>query len=120
MSRTRSRLKVTQRETEMRALLAECEESGQSKAVFARKRRLKPETFAWWSSEIRRRDAARREAAPTPSEGPPSFVEVVVEQSEPALLFFEIELGAGCQVRVPAGFSSEDLTRLLDVVGRRC
>ncbi len=122
MSRTRSRLKGTPREQEMRALLATCEESDQSKAAFALRRKLQPETFAWWASEIRRRDAARREKAlgGAAAETTPSFVDVVVRRSELKALFFEIELGDGRRVSVPAGLSANDLARLLAVVNGGC
>jgi hypothetical protein len=120
MSRAGSRPRVTKREQGMRRFLAKCDGSGLSKAAFARKRKLNPGTFAWWSSEIRRRDAARRGRVPAPVASEPSFVDVVVRRDAPAPVFFEVELSADCLVRVPAGFAAEDLSRLLIVVEGRC
>jgi hypothetical protein len=119
MSRTASGARVTQREREMRGLLAECERSGLSKSVFARKRKLNPGTFAWWSSEIRRREA-RRSRKREPEAATPSFVDVVVRSDEPTPLVFEVEINGGRVVRIPAGFATEDLSRLLMVVEGRC
>ena len=120
MPRTTSGSRVTQREREMREFLAECERSGQSKAAFARKRKLNPATFAWWSAEIRRRDAERARKGASPVADGPAFVDVVVRENAPSAACFEVELGGGRLVRVPAGFAADDLSRLLSVVVERC
>lgn len=121
MSRTASGTGVTQREREMRQLLAECEDGGLSRAAFARRRKLNPGTFGWWSSEIRRRDARRARRGQASEVDAPSFVDVVVRRDEPAPVFFEIELSEGRRVRVPSGFAAEDLSsRLLTVVEGQC
>ena len=52
---------ATNREQEMRALLAEQESSGQSVRDFAEQRGLKKASLYWWRSELRRRN---RDASP--------------------------------------------------------
>ena len=120
MSRTTSGTEATDREREMRRLLAECEASGLSKAVFARRRKLNAGTFGWWSSEIRRRDARRARSRRAPRSEPPSVVDVVVREDAATPALFEVELGGGRRVRVPAGFAAEDLSRLLTVMEGQC
>jgi hypothetical protein len=50
------------------------------------------------------------------SSPPPVIAGLVEVQTEPRDGRFELELGAGRRLRVPAGFDATELRRLLDVL----
>ena len=122
------RSKVTPREREVRALLAEMSASGSSLAKFCRERGIPRGTLSCWRTVIRRRDAARRTlAAAAPAAVPlavaprsPAFVRVQVRPRPPATPAatrpLEVVLPGGTAVRVPVGFDPTTLTDLLRVL----
>lgn len=90
-------------------LVREWRESGLTGKAFAVRRGISENSLFWWSSKL------KREAA---SEGtrPVTFIEV----ASPTPVFvdarFEVHLGNGRWVVVPAAFDAEALARLLPVV----
>jgi hypothetical protein len=105
----------TPREREMRAFVREHDKGRLTWAQIADREGITISTLNWWRSEIRRRDRDR----PTNSGG--DFVEVELStaaQCSPAVL--EIVLLDGRSVRVPPGFDSADLRRLLTAIDAPC
>jgi hypothetical protein len=100
----------------MARVLREWTQSGQSQAVFARRRGMPAGTLAWWSHQLRRQGVAARRRRGVP------FVEVVgpAAPAAPAPSAFEIILGGDVTVRVPAVFDAAGLRQLLGVLGRSC
>jgi transposase-like protein len=97
-------------EEDAREVIGELQRSGQSVSVFAAERGLDPQRVYLW----RRRFGSVVERAP--------FREVVVRRahSQPmdgsASPWFEIALGSGHLIRVPASFDADALRRLLEVL----
>lgn len=107
MARTR---RASDREQEMRALLALRASEGLTMQELAEASEVPAGTLAWWSAEIRRRDAA--------AAADPDFVELVVgpdaeRTSERAVGSFEIALPGGVRVLVPAQYGLARLVREL-------
>jgi transcriptional regulator with XRE-family HTH domain len=108
---------ATRREQEMRELLELRDGAGLTVRELSEASGVPAGTLAWWSGELRRRDAMRIRAAA------PDFVEVVLEagvQDEPedrddlhAAPCFEVDLGGGCRVRVPQSYGLVRLVREL-------
>jgi hypothetical protein len=91
-------------------------DSGLSAEQFASELGINAGTLKFWGYKLGKegRAAARPErsqgsAAPTP------FVEV---RREPTASFFEVELGNGRRLRVPAAFEASVLERLLPILER--
>jgi hypothetical protein len=113
------------RERHWRRLIAQQRRSGLSQAAFCRRRRILPGTFAWWTSELRRRDERRRRGGirlGADNVKPFIPVRVVARQSAAAgmsstAVGFEIELRTGRRIRVAAEFNRDalrDLVLILD------
>ena len=101
---------TSSREAEIRQLLAEQERSGQTVGAFARAKRMSAQTLYWWRSELRRRARRGKQRVA-------DLVAVTVTGGDVAEL--DVELGDDIRIRVPRGFSSGDLARLLGVL-RAC
>ena len=97
---------LTGRAREMAALVAKFERGGESAEEFARRQGMRPSTFAWWRSELKRR--RRRQER--------ERIELVEIGGKPA--DFELSLANGVRQRVPVGFDAAALARLLDVLCR--
>ena len=113
--------KRTPAEFRYRRLIEEQSCSGMNASSFARSVGIRPNTFAWWRSEIRRRDALREEPpSPQPTTAPP-FLPVRVHRTAPTSQAgcrfpFELQLPGGTCLRVAPTFDAEDLHRPLAVV----
>ncbi len=102
----------TQREQEMRALLAEQEASGLSIREFTKLKGLRRQSFYWWRRRIREKDKE-----PTTAD----LVEVKIENPS-ALASVRIELlvkGDEVRLSVPSGFAVVDLQRVINAL-RQC
>ena len=100
----------TDREQEMRALLALREAEGLTMRELAAASEVPSGTLSWWAAEIRRRDRA--------AAADPDFVEILVASAdehtdEDAALCFEIALTGGVRVVVPARYGLARLVREL-------
>lgn len=95
------------------ALIAELEVSGLSRAEFCRRRRLKYQTMSKWISRQSRTgsNAERRRASGVSSR----FVEVPIQLGA-TIQSYEIVLGAGRSIRVPAAFDADTVARLIQAV----
>jgi hypothetical protein len=106
-------------------------DSGLSCAEFAAELGINPRTLTYWkwmlNKEARgekrvwrtRKTRAPRVRGAAASEHPwpdPSVAGLVEVQAAPRDGRFELELGAGRRLRVPASFDATDLRRLLDVL----
>jgi transposase-like protein len=84
-------------------------ESGEGLTAFARRHGIKPRRLREWATRLE----AAREAI--------SFHPVRVVQASPQERAqrdpIEIVLGEECSVRVPPGFATQDLERVLEVLG---
>lgn len=101
-------------EQDARAVLTALERSGQPVRAFAEEHGLDPQRLYMW----RRRFAAVAEGDAT------TFRELTVRPSSSLLRIgseapdFEVALGTGVVIRVPASFDAPALARLLDVLGQ--
>lgn len=132
----------TDREREMRDMILEYERGHEGLSAFCQRHGIKPGTFGWWKSEVRRRRTGRREIGARPSrvqdrercamgttgevEGV-QFVEVIpAPQAAPAApdrhsathrhSQIRILVSRGRQIEVAPGFDEETLARTLRVV----
>ena len=93
-------------------LVREWRESGVTARQFAKRRQIRPKTLLWWSSKLRREEAA-------PIVRPLEFIEVAATRDGSAERF-EVHLPNGRWIVVPPGFDMVALAKLLPVVeGRR-
>jgi hypothetical protein len=69
-----------------------------------------------WPTRKTRTPRVLRPAASEPPRSPPVVTGLVEVQAAPRDGRFELELGAGRRLRVPASFDAADLRRLLDVL----
>jgi hypothetical protein len=90
-----------------RRVVAAWERSGLSQAAFCRRRKLNYAAFGYW----RRRLGADRTGGEPAA---PRFVEVTLPRGDVGT--YELTLRCGRTVRVPVGFSADDLTRLITAV----
>jgi len=89
-----------------RRVVTAWERSGLSQAAFCRRRGVSYAAFGYW----RRRLGVNAGGA----EQAPRFVEI--EMPRGGIGAYELTLRCGRTVRVPAGFSADDLTRLITAV----
>ncbi len=124
-----SKPRETERSKYWRDVMKEWEASRMTQVSFCRERGISPAAFSWWRSEIKKRDR-KEKAVVQPSEacqnstphGLP-FVQISVpENIAPSASHDRIEiiLASGHQIRVPQGFSSETLQRVLEVLESAC
>jgi hypothetical protein len=109
-------------------------DSGLSSAEFAAELGINPRTLTYWkwmlnkeargekrvwqARKTRAPRVLRRGASERP-QSPPVVAGIVEVQAAPRDGRFELELGAGRRLRVPATFDAADLRRLLDVLEAR-
>ena len=96
-------------EAKWRRLVEEQKESGESVQRFAAERGLSAATLYWWRSRLRRAEQAH--LVP---------VEVIDTASPVGQAGFELELRDAVRLRIPPGFDSTDLRRLLHVLAQPC
>lgn len=108
---------LTARGRAMQRVLVRWERSGIPLAEFARRSGLSPATLGWWRHTLRA--GARTAAAGRFVELPVRRVMAEVPRPEVSAPF-EVVLGNGTVVRVPAAFDTAALARLLTLVGERC
>ena len=112
----------TERSLYWRRQIRSWERSGLTQRAFCEKRGLSLSSFVWWKSELKNRASLLDEDG-QPSNGSGLFVPVHVE---PAGLqtgtagAIEVSLPSGPVLRIPAGFDTSYLIRLLDVLEPRC
>jgi hypothetical protein len=111
-------MRQTRRDWERR--VAAWRRSGQSSKEFAAGAGVNASTLLWWSTKLRSERAVAKAAGHTrrPDEGsqrlePVSLVELRAGVSDDR---FELELGGGRRLRIPAGFDAAALERLLRVL----
>ena len=109
----------TEREREMRDLLAMAGRSGLTLREVAEAAGVSPSTLRWWRREIAQRERARSAASADAAQ--PAFVEVVVASGECAAgppaerdVVLEVELRGGRRLRVPARYGVARLVRELE------
>ncbi|MGE3376628.1 MAG: hypothetical protein AB7O37_24125 [Vicinamibacteria bacterium] len=98
-----------------RQLLAEHQSSGLSVRAFAEERGIPAGTFASWGHRLRRKEAEAQ------SGSEPSFVPVRVVEAVPQLVErtrggYEVELGVGRVIRLPADFDEARAAALIQAV----
>jgi len=103
------RLRGAEREAHARRAIGRWQASGQSLAAFCRSEGIAPVTLHRWRREFGRAAGAT---------SPVRFVSVDVAMARDAASF-EVDLGGGRRLRVPAGFAERDLERLLAVLGSK-
>ena len=99
---------LTERGREMLALIREFERVGGDVADFAGRAGVKPQTFQWWRSKLRRYLDRRGHG----------FVEVVVETPRPES-HLRVVVDDVLSVEVSDGFDAGELRRLVEVL-REC
>jgi len=113
------------REAEAGPVVRAWESSGQSLPAFAATHGLNASRVARWAKRLGKRRGGRRRPGRTgiaPLKLRFHPVELVGSAAEPERMSIEVVLLDGRRVRVPSGFASEDLERVLRVVEerRRC
>lgn len=101
---------LTPRGRQMLGLIAEWERSGETMREFAVGDGMTAHTFAWWRAELKR----CKGAAPAGAEKTIRLVEI--ERPGAGDKSFEVRLGNGIVVRVPAGFDGGALSSLMTVL----
>ena len=96
---------LTERGHQMLALAREYEEAGGDVRDFARRAGVKPQTFTWWRSRLRRHLA--RDVS--------DFVELVVRDEVPRHPM-RVVVGDGVVVEVQAGFDGDEVRRLVEAL----
>jgi len=120
--------KLTAKERHFRSLMAERAKSGLSMARFARSRGIPEGTFAWWSSEIRRREEMRRgKTSESGESGDVTFVpvQIVPDEVRPVAATrsaprFEVILAGGAKVRIAGAPDEESVACVLRAVVASC
>lgn len=119
--------RLTLKERQYRALLAEQAESGLALREFAAHRGIAAGTLSWWKSEIRRREAIRHgRAAPKRRRRRGRAAKLLPVRLNDALStpsstsVFEVSLPGGAAVRVPADFDADAFARLVAVLNQPC
>ena len=109
------------------ALIAELEVSGLNRAEFCRQRKLKYQTMSKWISRQSRTPVTSRRVTadksrtggqagrPRASGVSARFVEVPIQLGA-TTQSYEIVLGAGRSIRVPAAFDADTVARLVQAV----
>jgi transposase len=110
------RVRDPAKERRWRTLLSEQRRSGLTIAAFCLDRQLAVSAFHYWKRELRTRDAERRSMRPAAR-----FLPVVVADAPTAspthsASLLELALPGGEVLRVPAGFDSTTLARVLTVL----
>ena len=95
------------------ALIAELEVSGLNRAEFCRQRKLKYQTMSKWISRQSR--SGGQVGVRRASSVSARFVEVPIQLGA-ATQSYEIVLGTGRSIRVPAVFDAATVTRLIQAV----
>ncbi len=104
------RLRGEERETAIREVVSRWRSSGSSKVAFCKAEGIATVTLTRW---LRRLEVVRG------VDRAPVLVEVG-RREDPVRDAYEVILSGGAQVRVPAGFRAEDLSRLLGVLTAAC
>ena len=112
---------LTKRGRAMRQLLAEQQRSGLTLAEFARQRDIRAGTLSWWRHRLG--GGKRRAKSGEKSSEQGGFLEIkptsgLIGTEVRRAAWFEVVLGNGTVVRIPARFAEEELRRLLAVL--RC
>ena len=88
--------------------------SGKSIAEFCRRRRIPTHQFHWWKRRLTLRDD-RDEGGQ--AETDPGFVPVRLPVFSSSAGLIEVVHPSGCVVRIPPGFDTDSLRRVLDTLG---
>jgi hypothetical protein len=107
------------RARQMRRVLEGWQRSGLTLREFGEKRRIPPSTLTWWRRVFR--DAGDEKVNGTAVENPVVFTEVPLPANVPrTAAVLEIVLHSGHIVRVPAGFDTDTLRRVLQALRTTC
>jgi len=123
-----------EREEYWRGTFSEQRTSGLSHSEFCRQKSISMNAYFWWKRELPKREAGRREvrAARRHREGrkisiTPSLIPVRIRRAEEGISAvstsqaFEVVFRSGRVLRVPPGFQSDDLRRLVSLLeGETC
>lgn len=94
-------------EAQWRARLEAWDASGLSLRAYAQREGFNAHTFWMWKKRLR---------GTTPATT--SFASVVLDHSQPARSAFELVVGNGLSLRIPADFDEAALARLVALLGR--
>jgi len=103
-------------ERRWRALVAEQRRSGLTIAAFCLDRQLASSAFHYWKRELRTRDAERRSTRPAARFLPVVVADAATASPAHSASLLELALPSGEVLRVPAGFDSATLARVLAVL----
>ena len=103
---------------ERRRILGELERSGLTVREFARRCGIPAGTLGYWRYIERRR--GRRPVGPRRRAAKVELIELTPVRAQERAEAFELALGRGRVLRIPAGFEAEALGRLLAVLERPC
>ena len=106
------RKRSTERAKEMREVLSELEDSGESVKTFCERKHISTWAIYHWRRRLREGSAGR----PVRDQQPALLPIRVIDGKESELAPYEIGLRSGRTIKVKPGFSSSELERLLQVL----
>jgi len=106
-------MKTRQDPERMKVLLARRERHGWSWAELSRRSGLPVWKLRWWQKRLARADPSR---TPTPTFVPVRLVTSAPELDPP----LEVITPSGFRIRIPPGFATDDLCRLVKVLETPC
>ena len=102
------------KEAYWRGQFVEQSSSGKSVVEFCRRRRIPLHQFYWWKRRLASTDGQEGSGQ---AEDEPGFVPVRLPAFSFSAGLIEVVHPGGCVVRVPPGFDSDSLRRVLDTLG---
>lgn len=111
--RSVSKVRDSKKEAYWRRQFVEHRSSGKSVAEFCRRRRIPPHQFHWWKRRLSLRDDQDERGQ---AENAPEFVPVRLPVFSFSAGLIEVVHPSGCVVRIPPGFDTDSLRRVLDTL----
>jgi hypothetical protein len=109
-----SKVRDKKKEAYWRRQFSEHKSSGKSIVEFCRRRRIPLHQFHWWKRRLSLLDDQDGEGQ---AENEPGFVPVRLPAFSFSVGLIEVVHPGGCVVRIPSGFDSDSLRRVLDTLG---
>ena len=109
-----SKVPDKKKEAYWRRQFSEHKASGKSIAEFCRRRRIPLHQFHWWKRRLSLLEGQDEEGQ---AENEPGFVPVRLPAFSFSVGLIEVVHPSGCVVRIPPGFDTGSLRRVLDTLG---
>ena len=110
-----SKVPDKKKEAYWRRQFSEHRSSGKSIAEFCRQRRIALHQFYWWKRRLSLLDGQDEQGQAAENE--PGFVPVRLPAFSFSVGLIEVVHPSGCVVRIPPGFDTDSLRRVLETLG---